>query len=113
MKLLETCWAHNKHPQTISHHRFMVSEPQEPYQEELGSVKPGYQSGGSVGELPAPVQGFPGGSDSKESACNAEDLGSIPGLERSPTPVFLPGEIPWTEEPGGLQSRGSHRVGHD
>ena len=21
--------------------------------------------------------------------------------------------IPWTEEPGGLQSRGSHRVGHD
>ena len=30
-----------------------------------------------------------------------------------PTPVFLPGEIPWTEEPGGLQSMGSHRVGHD
>ena len=26
----------------------------------------------------------PGGSDSKESACNAEDLDSIPGLERSP-----------------------------
>ena len=22
-------------------------------------------------------------------------------------------EIPWTEEPGGLQSMGSHRVGHD
>ena len=28
--------------------------------------------------------GFPGGSDSKESACNAGDLGSIPGSERSP-----------------------------
>ena len=28
--------------------------------------------------------GFPGGSDGKESACNAEDLGLIPGLERSP-----------------------------
>ena len=28
--------------------------------------------------------GFPGGSDSKESACNAGDLGSIPGLERFP-----------------------------
>ena len=28
--------------------------------------------------------GFPGGSDSKESACNAEDLGSIPGSGRSP-----------------------------
>ena len=26
----------------------------------------------------------PGGSDGKESACNAEDLGSIPELERSP-----------------------------
>ena len=25
--------------------------------------------------------GFPGGSDGKESACNAEDLGLIPGLE--------------------------------
>ena len=43
--------------------------------------------------------GFPGGSDVKESACNAGDLGSIPGSERSPgewngpTPVFLPGEF--------------------
>ena len=27
---------------------------------------------------------FPGGSDSKESACSAEDLGSVPGLGRSP-----------------------------
>ena len=30
-----------------------------------------------------------------------------------PTPVFLPGESPWTEEPGGLQSRGLQRVGHN
>ena len=28
--------------------------------------------------------GFPGGSDSKESACNVGELGSIPGLGRSP-----------------------------
>ena len=28
---------------------------------------------------------FPGGSDGKQSACNARDLGSIPGLGRSPT----------------------------
>ena len=28
--------------------------------------------------------GFPGGSAGKESACNAGDLGSIPGLGRSP-----------------------------
>ena len=30
-----------------------------------------------------------------------------------PTGVFLPGESPWTAEPGGLQSMGSQRVGHD
>ena len=30
-----------------------------------------------------------------------------------PTPVLSPGKIPWTEEPGGLQSMGSQRVGHD
>ena len=30
------------------------------------------------------LQGFPGGPDSKESACNAGDLGCIPGWERSP-----------------------------
>ena len=29
-------------------------------------------------------QGFPGGSDSKESACDARGLGSVPGLGRSP-----------------------------
>ena len=30
-----------------------------------------------------------------------------------PIPVFLPGESPHKEEPGGLQSMGSQRVGHD
>ena len=30
-----------------------------------------------------------------------------------PTPVCLPGESPWTEEPGGPQSMGSQRIGHD
>ena len=35
--------------------------------------------------LPTPVfLGFPGGSGGKESACNAGDLGSIPGMGRSP-----------------------------
>ena len=29
-------------------------------------------------------KGFPGGSDSKESACNVGDLGSIPGSGRFP-----------------------------
>ena len=42
--------------------------------------------------------GFPDGSDGKKSACNAGDLGSIPGFGRSPGEgngkgmVFLPGE---------------------
>ena len=35
--------------------------------------------------LPTPVfMGFPGGSDGKESACNAGNLGSVPGLGRYP-----------------------------
>ena len=35
--------------------------------------------------LPTPVfLGFPGDSDDKESACRAGDLGSVPGLGRSP-----------------------------
>ena len=55
------------------------------------------------GRLPTPVfLGFPGGSDSKQSACNAEDASLISRLGRSPgkgngsgknTPVFLPGEF--------------------
>jgi len=31
-----------------------------------------------------PILGFPGGSDVKESTCNAGDLGSIPGSGKSP-----------------------------
>ena len=58
---------------------------------------------------------LPGGSDGKESACNAGDPGWEDPLEEvwQPTPVFLPGELLWTEEPGGLQSKGSQRVGHN
>ena len=57
---------------------------------------------------------FPGGSDSKESACNAGNPGSIPGEERvAPHSSILPWNIPWTEEPSGLQSMRSQRVGHD
>ena len=63
--------------------------------------------------------GFPGGSEVKTSACNAGDLGSILEWEdplekematRSST---LAWRIPWTEEPGGLQSMGLQRIGHD
>ena len=63
--------------------------------------------------------GFPGGSDGKESACNAGDPGSIPGLEISLEKGMathsstLAWEIPWTEEPGRLQSLGLQRIGHN
>ena len=41
-------------------------------------------------------------------------VGKIPWRRAwQPTPVFLPGESPWTEEPGGLQSTGSQRVRHN
>ena len=60
---------------------------------------------------------FPGGSDSKESACNVEDRGLIPGLGRSPGQgdgnPLLTGESPCTEEPGALQSMGLQRVRHN
>ena len=41
-------------------------------------------------------------------------VGTIPWRRaRQPTPVFLPGESPWTEEPGGLQSMELQKVGHN
>ena len=72
----------------------------------------------SFGGGAASLQGFPGGSDSKESTCNAGDLASVPGLGRSlgghGNPLsILAWKIPWTEEPGGLQFMGWHRVGHN
>ena len=44
----------------------------------------GPPAGSAAGVSPGPGQGFPGGSAGKESACNVGDLGSIPGLGRSP-----------------------------
>ena len=65
------------------------------------------------------LSGFPGGSDDKESACSAEDLGLIPGLGRSPgegngTPL----QYSCLENPtyrGALWAtvHGLARVGHD
>ena len=65
------------------------------------------------------LRGYPGGSDGRENACNAGDLvdpwvGKIPWRrDREPTPVFLPGESPWTEESGRLQYMRSQTVRHD
>ena len=57
--------------------------------------------------------GFPGGSEVKASACNAGDLGSIPGSGRfpwrskwQPTPVFLPGESHGRRSPVGYSPWG-------
>ena len=56
---------------------------------------------------------FPGGSDSKESACNAGYLCPIPGEGNGNRSSILAWRTPWTEEPGRLQSMGSQRDGHD
>ena len=75
--------------------------------------------------IPSDIQmtpgGFPGGSDGKESACSVGGLNSIPRSGRS-DPLekgmathssILAWRIPWTKEPGRLQSMRSQRGGHD
>ena len=65
------------------------------------------------------LRGFPHSSVGKESACNARDLGLIPGLVRSlekgvaTHSSILAWRIPWTGQPGRLQSMRSQRLGHD
>ena len=62
---------------------------------------------------------FTGGSGSKESAFNTGEPGSTPELEDRLEKVMaihssiIAWKIPWTEEPDGLQSMRSQRVGHD
>ena len=62
---------------------------------------------------------FPGGSEGKVSAYNAgylvQSLGWEDLLEKEMATHsrILAWKIPWTEEPGRLQSMGSQRVGHD
>ena len=65
---------------------------------------------------------FSDASAGTESACNAGDTGdadSIPGQEdprekemAAHSSIFA-WEIPWTEEPVGLWSKGLQRAGHD
>ena len=57
------------------------------------------------------IVGFLGGLDSKESIF----LGWEDPLEKGMTTCssILAWRIPWTEEPGRLQSMGSHRVRHN
>ena len=66
--------------------------------------------------------GFPGDTVVKNPPANAghaRDAGSIPGLENpleegmATHSSILAWRIPWTEEPGGLESMGSQRVRHN
>ena len=65
------------------------------------------------------IMDFSGGSDGQQSACNARDPGSIPcwkdPLEKGMAThsSILAWRIPWTEEPGRLESMGLQRVRHD
>ena len=60
--------------------------------------------------------GFPGGASGKEPTC-VPSLGREDPLEKGMAThshsSVLAWEIPWTEEPGGLQPMGSQRVEHD
>ena len=55
----------------------------------------------------------------KNLPVSARDTGSIPGQEdpleegMATHSSVLAWRVPWTEEPGGLQSMQLHRVGHD
>ena len=63
--------------------------------------------------------GFRGGSQVNNLPAVHETVGSIPGWGRSPEGrrathfSILVWRIPWTEEPGELQSTGSQTVGHN
>ena len=63
--------------------------------------------------------GFPGGSGVKNLPANEGDAGSMPGSGRShrwgnaTCSTIFTWRIPWTEEPGGLQSMRSKRAGHN
>ena len=70
-------------------------------------------------KVTAILEGFPGGSDGKKSACSVGDLVSIPALGRSPgAGPEHPVQRSCLENPGRQRSLErcspwSHRVGHD
>ena len=72
-----------------------------------------------IGKFPFLLYSGEVGSNCKESACNAGDVGLIPGWENplekamATHSSILAWRIPWTEKWGGLQSMGSQRVRQD
>ena len=69
------------------------------------------------------IEGFPGSTSSKEPTCQRRRQKDMRVWSLSPKgpleeemathSCILAWTIPWTEEPGGLQSMGSQRIGHD
>ena len=61
------------------------------------------------------IWSFRGSSDGGEFACKVQSLGWEEPLEKEMASHFsiLAWKIPWLEEPGGLQSMGLQRVGHN
>ena len=65
------------------------------------------------------MRGFSYLYDRRNSPANGGDASLIPGSKRTlekemaTHSSFLAWEVPWTEEPGGLQSMGSQRVGYN
>ena len=53
------------------------------------------------------------GPDSETATVTYRGLGCVLEKEMAPHSSTLAWKIPWTEEPGGLQSMGSQRVRHD
>ena len=91
----------------------------------MGSRRVGHDSSdlAAAAAAAAAAAGFPGGTSSKEpvSQCQRHKrlgfdpwIGKIP-LEKGMGTHFsiFARKIPWREEPGGPQSIGSQRVGHD
>ena len=85
------------------------------------AFSPGHSNGPRRGEyaLISMIEDVPGGSDGKASMYNAGDrvrsLGREDPLEKEMAThsSVLVWRIPWTEEPGRLQSMGSQRIRHN
>ena len=120
-------WEHNHDPPRVpSHHdrrapcleHFGVSCTME--HSGMVHVQKNTQHSIKLGDGIWVVTSFPGITSGKESACQCRKhkrhgfnpwVGKIPCMAL--TPLYLPEESPWLEEPDGLQSIGSQRVRHD
>ena len=104
--------------QSIKHHHAWLEQCKSKLQWDITSHQSEWSSSKSLQTINA-GEGFHCRSVGKESACNAGDPGSIPGLGRSLEKEMatysstLAWRIPWTEGPGRLQSMESWKVGQN